>query len=179
MSFLHRIVNIILGSLMLALGVVLAMFPKLGIYVVALVLLLGLFAYGFKLLFYYFTMARYMVSGKSSLVQGIIILDVGLFTASLITTGRTVTVIYLLAVFLFYGVIDILRAVEKKHVGAQWRLKLASGIVKVLLALGLTAAGLIFRSESIPVYGYCVVLAYSAAERLVSAFRKQSIVYIQ
>lgn len=179
MSYFQRIKNIIIGAVMLALAVLLALQPEAGIYVVAVVLLLSLFFYGFKLLYYYFTMARFMVSGKSCLVYGIILLDVGLFTASLISTGRSVTVIYLLGVFLFYGVIDILRAVEKKHVGASWKLRFFGGIIKALLAIGFAVAGLVFRSTPIPLYGFCVVLAYSAVERLVSAFRKTAIVYIQ
>jgi len=180
MSYFQRIKNVIIGAIMLLLAVLLALTPEWGIYVVAGVLLISLFVYGFRLLFYYFTMARYMVSGKSSLYQAIILLDIAMFTGSLISTGRVVTMLYLLAVFVFSGFIDILRALEKNRVGTQMGLfKLLGGIAKVLLAVGLAIAGFAFRSAAIPVYGYCLILAYSAAERIITAFRKTAIVYIQ
>ncbi len=180
MTHFQRIKNIIIGGVMLLLAVLLALQPETGLIVTAFALLISLFVYGFRLLFYYFTMARYMVSGKSSLYQAVIVLDVALFTVSLISTGRFVTVVFLLAVFVFSGFVDIMRAIEAKRVGAQmWRFKLVSGIIKALLAAGLAVAGFVFRSSVIPVYGFCFVLAYSAVERIVTAFRKQAIVYIQ
>lgn len=180
MSYFQRIKNIISGGVMLLLAAILALLPEWGILIVALVLQVSLFVYGFRLLFYYFTMARHMVSGKKSLYRAIILLDIALFTGSLITTGRVVTVMYLLAVLIFSGFISILRAVEAKHVGTPlWRFKLIGGMIKVLLAVGLGVAGFAFRSTLIPVYGYCVFLAYTAAERIITAFRQTEIVYIQ
>ena len=180
MCYFQRIKNIVIGIVMLLLALLLALTPEWGLILIALALVVSLLVYGVRMLWYYITMGRYMVSGKTSLFQGIVLLDVGLFTASLISTGRLVTLSYLLVVFVFAGFVDILRSFEAKRVGTPlWRLKLIGGIVKVLVAIALGVAGFAFRSVAIPVYGFCALLAYSAAVRIYTALQKTAIVYIQ
>ena len=45
---------------------VLFLTPKEGYYVIALILGISLFVYGFRLLWFYFVMSRYMVGGKAT-----------------------------------------------------------------------------------------------------------------
>ena len=64
----------------------------------------------------------------------------------------------------------------RRYEAQHWRLKLINGIVNILLALSC----LIFiRSMRVAVYVYCIGLCYSACMRIISAFRKNAIVYIQ
>ena len=76
--------------------------------------------------------------------------------------------------------VDILRGLDaKKNGAASWRFKLISGVLNVLFALALVIIGWFIGDTGILVYGYCISLAYSAVMRIINAFRKTEIVYIQ
>lgn len=180
MSSFQRIGNIIMGAVMLLFAVILLLSPEDGSMIVAVIISISLFVYGFKMLWYYLRMARHSVGGKAILYQAIIILDFGLVSTSMLTMGDFMVGIYLLGVFAFAGAIDILRSFEAKKVGVtSWKIKFYGGIVKVLAALALLLIGVIFKRSDILVYGYVVVLVYAAAMRFVNAFKKTAIVYIQ
>lgn len=138
-----------------------------------------MFVYGIRLLIYYFSMARHMVGGKSTLYQAIIVLDLGLFTGSMISMSDYIVTIYLLSIFAFSGVIDILRSLEAKKNGASWRMKFITGCISVIMALALVVTGLVLRNTTYLVYGYCFTLVYSGIMRIVASFRKTAMVYIQ
>lgn len=138
-----------------------------------------MFVYGIRLLIYYFSMARHMVGGKSTLYQAIIVLDLGLFTGSMISMSDYIVTIYLLSIFAFSGVIDILRSLEAKKNGASWRMKFITGCISVIMALALVVTGLVQRNTTYLVYGYCFTLVYSGIMRIVASFRKTAMVYIQ
>ena len=87
---------------------------------------------------------------------------------------------YLLGVFAFTGFVDILRAFEAKKIGApNWKWKLLTGLVIVALTVLLVIFGAIRGETEVLVYGYCISLVISGAMRIVSAFRKTAMVYIQ
>ncbi len=177
MSHWQRIKSVI-GSVLLLLMIPILLFmpQEQGISLVAFVLSLLLIAYG---VWFYFRMARHMVGGKMMLCQGILLLDIGLFSVSVITTSKVVVLGYLLAVFAFSGGIDILRALEAKRYGApSWKLKLISGCVTIAAAAAIGIAGFCFGSPELAVYGYCVSLLYLAVVRLIAAFRKTAVIYI-
>lgn len=138
-----------------------------------------MFVYGIRLLIYYFSMARHMVGGKRTLYQAIIVLDLGLFTGSMISMSDYIVTIYLLSIFAFSGVIDILRSLEAKKNGASWRMKFITGCISVIMALALVVTGLVQRNTTYLVYGYCFTLVYSGIMRIVASFRKTAMVYIQ
>ena len=145
----------------------------------ALILSLSLVVYGIRLTWYYFRMARHMVGGKMLLCQGILVLDIGLFSSSVITQSRVYVLGYLLVIYAFSGGIDILRALEAKRYGAPaWKWKLISGCITIAAAVTIGVAGFCFGSVDFVVYGYCASLFYTAVTRLVTAFRKTAIVYI-
>ncbi len=121
-----------------------------------------------------------MVGGKTFLYQSIIVLDFALFTFSLIRISTVWIMIYLMGIFAFSGAIDILRALEAKKNGApSWKLKFISGCISVAATIALFIIGIIFREQTILVYGYCINLGYAAVMRFVNAFRRTAIVYIQ
>ena len=118
-----------------------------------------------------------MVGGKSMLFYGIIMLDLGIFAVSISERSRALIIIYLIVGHMFSGALDVVRAVRNKKEGySSWRMDLMQGIVNLLLA----AVCIIFsRSIGILVFIYFSGVIYSALLRIISAFRKTAVVYIQ
>lgn len=180
MSKFQRAGSILAGIGLILLIIILLAASEEGFMIVAAIMTLSLFFYGFRMLWYYVKMARHMVGGKSFLYMGIIVLDVTLFSASLISMSTVWVIVYLLAVYAFSGAIDILRAVEAKKNGAPaWNIKLISGSIRVAATIALFILGVIFRDKTVMVFGYCVNLGYAAVMRFINAFRRTAIVYIQ
>lgn len=179
MSRFQRIRNIILGLIMIGFAILIISIPEEGFLSVVVVIGLLLFLYGFRLLWYYFTMARHMVGGKSSLYQAVIIIDLALFTGSIASMNSFIIMFYLLGVFAFTGVIDILRAFETKRFGGAWKGKFFTGCVLVLFAVLMLILGVIQGDKTILVYGFALSVIYAGLMRIITAFRKTAIVYIQ
>ena len=176
MTKLKRVTNIVTGLLMILFGILLIVSPDDAYVLVISVLSLTFAFIGLRDLVYYFTMARFMVNGRLILYKGAIFLDFGLVSASLIDMPRIYLILYLVAMHAFSGVVEILRAKEAKGYGASWRLKFSHGIVNILLAL----CCLVFiRMTNMAIYIYAMGLLYSAAIRIITAFRKTTLVYIQ
>lgn len=179
MSHFQRIKNILIAVSLFLFAAALIIVPEEGYDLVAAIIGILLLIYGFRLLWYYFTMARHMVGGKSSLYHAIIVLDLGLFTGSLASMSSFVIVFYLFGIFAFAGFVDILRAFEVKRVGGAWRGRLITGCIGVLFAILMLVLGVILGDKTILVYGFCISLFYAGAVRIFNAFRKTAIVYIQ
>lgn len=177
MSKLQRATNIATGILMIICAVLMALHPKAGYVIVILFMCITLTLAGIRMIIYYFTMARHMVGGMSILYRGIILYDFGLLSGTLIGASQVYILLYLVGVHLFSGAVDIMRTLEARHYeGASWRLRLSHGIMNILIAV----ACLVFiRSTDVAVYIYCFGLIYSAIMRIVTAFRRTAIVYIQ
>lgn len=180
MSYFQRIKSFIRGIFTLILALILFLIPEFGCYIIAGILTLTLLIYGFRQIWFYFSMARHMVGGKSTLYRGIIALDIALFISSSVAISDYIVLFYLLFFYGFTGFIDVLRAFEAKTTGASLlNLKLITGFLSVLFAIVLFVIGIFSGSKDILVYGYCLMLVYSAILRIVAAFRKTAIVYIQ
>ena len=173
----QRIKNVLIGVFIIIGGIILMAFPDNGLIIVASILCLSLFIYGIRSLVYYFSMARHMVGGRIILYLGIIILDLGMFALMLTNIPRFYIVLYLLVIYAFSGVIDVLRSLEaKKYQAPSWKFFLASGLVNIVVAV--LCIVFIKRGDMI-VYFYGAGLIYSAVVRIISALRKTAIVYIQ
>lgn len=177
MSSGQRIKNVLLGVLIILGSVILIAFPEEGLIITAAILSLSLFIYGIKNLIYYITMARHMVGGRIMLYLAVIVLDLGMFTLMMTNIPKIYIALYLVVVYAFAGAIDILRALEaKKYQASMWKLSLISGIINVVVAI---LCIVFMGSTNMIVYLYCAGLIYSAIVRIVTAFRKTAIVYIQ
>ncbi len=175
-----KVWNIITGLVMIAAGCWLFYDPVDGLRVVAVVLSISCTFRGFQILLYYLTMARHMVSGKVLLYRGMIYLDVGVLTASMLDNARIYIILYLAVLHGFAGVVDILRSRERKKLGnTGWKWALLSGLTNVLIAVAVLAEGMNPESGPVVVYLYAAGLIYSACIRIAGAFRKTEIVYIQ
>ena len=177
MSGGQRINNVLIGILIILGAVILIAFPEEGIIITASILSLSLFVYGIKTLIYYITMTRHMVAGRIMLYLAVVVLDLGMFTMMLTNIPKMYIALYLVVVYAFSGAIDILRALEaKKYQAPSWRFSLISGIINVVIAI---LCIVFIGSTNMIVYLYSAGLIYSAIVRIITAFRKTAIVYIQ
>lgn len=180
MTNVQRFKKVLTGLLMLACCFVLVKEPELGFYVVALILSVSLLIYAVRCLLFYFTMARHMVGGKSLLFRGIIVLDLAVFTGSMVDDPKLYIIIYLLGIHAFAGLMGVLRALEARRYRAPaWRRSMAGGVVNLAIAVMAVIAGIFMPSPNDLVYLYAACLFYSACLQIVSAFQKTAIVYIQ
>ena len=176
MNTFKKIVSIVWSLIVIFLVVLIIDTPLFGYLVILLVFSIGLIVAGIKDMVFYCTMAKHMVGGKSILYRSIILLNFGIFTLTMLNIPHLYIMIYFLAVLLFSGFISIMRSMEMKKNESPWKLKLTEGIMYVLIAI----VGIIFiNSLEVTVYIYCAALVYSAIMRIISAFRKHAMVYIQ
>ena len=84
MTKVQRVEKVLAGLFMLLCCFVLIKDPEDGFYLVALILSVSLFLYAVRCILFYFAMSRHMVGGKSMLFQGIIVLDLAVFTVSMV-----------------------------------------------------------------------------------------------
>ena len=165
MNNLQRVGAVVTGILMLITGAILFWFPEEGTYIVAIILAAALFLMGAQLLIYYFTMARRMVGGKSVLLLGIFLLDFCAFTVTILDEPGVMIMMYLVG----------WAREARTHRGA-WKLKALTGVVKICIAAACT-----IHWSNMPVLTmiYSIGLCYAAIARIISAFRKTEVVYIQ
>lgn len=178
MTKLQRIRNVLIGLLMIACSLLLAVDRTAdALKFIVFLLTAGLLLYGIRLLVYYFSMARHMVGGRSMLYRAVIILDFAVFSGTLSDIPPIYLILYLAGIELFAGAIDILRAMEARRFEApSWKLSFAFGVINILMA----AACIVFiRTPQIAVWVYAAGLFISAVGRISQALRKQAIVYIQ
>ena len=177
MSFFQRIRGVLIGLVMLVVAVLFILFPSDEMYMaIVLLIALGLAVAGIKDIIFYFMMARYMIGGKMVLIQGAIIFDFALITASLANIPKIYILLYLVGIHAFAGVVEILRAMESKRlVDGPWKMKFIHGLIN----LGLAAACLIFiKNSNTAVMIYSLGLIYSAVVRIFGAFRRTSFILI-
>ncbi|MBQ6456142.1 MAG: DUF308 domain-containing protein [Mogibacterium sp.] len=181
MTKLGRVTRVFTGIIIMLFAVILfIMPPEDGIRAIAGIMSLMFTIRGIQTLFYYVSMARSMVGGKFMLYRGIIYLDIGIFTTSMTNTQPIYVILYLAAVHTFSGVINLLRIKESRSVGSKgWRMHALLGITNFILAWILIAGGFITHSLNTILYIYAGGLVYTAVMRIISAFRRTAIVYIQ
>ena len=176
MSAGQRVKNILIGLMMLLVSLILFLDPEFGFYLVVLIITFSLIIFGLRSLFFYFTMARHMVGGRSMLYIGIIMLDLGVFFTTLADVPKIYVVLYLLFIHAFDGVVELMRSLEARRYGSSWKLNMSSALVNIIMAV---LCVVFLRSAEMLVFIYGVGLIYSAVVRIVSAFRKTAVVYIQ
>ena len=177
MTRMQKIRSIFVAIVTILASIYMIVEPDDGLITMALILSIALVTMGLKYLIYYFTMARHMVGGKGILFYGLIVFDFGLFTLSLSNIPKLYLVLYLVVINGFSAAVTILRGLNaKKMHSASWRLSISHGILNLALAFFCI---IFVRSTSVVVYVYCFGLIYSSIIRIISAFRKTAVVYIQ
>ena len=93
-----RVLEVLTGLVMFVAGA--AFFfsgTESSVMVMLILIQLGMTIRGFRTLFYYFSMARYMVGGKNVLYRSFILLDLGVLAGSLVvlTTALSIVTMFL------------------------------------------------------------------------------------
>ncbi len=176
MGRIARFGHALLGLLMLLCSFLLFIDPQGGVNLVAGILSLMMLSYGIQKLIYYFTMARHMVGGYSLLFVGIIAIDLGAFSLTLLDQPHIPIVVYLVSYFGIMGVAGILRAVEGRRFGLKWGASLAHGIVSLLLVL---ACIIFIGNTDLVMTVFSIGLGYSAIRHIGTSLRKTDVIFIQ
>ena len=172
-----RVKNVIVGLIMILTGILIGAFGEKAYWVIITVLGASLVVYGIRLIVFFAKMARHMVGGRSILYRAVITLDIGLFTLSLTDVPSIILVMYLAGVHGFSGIIDILRAAESRKLQApRWKLEMCSGAVNVIIAL---LCIVFIEKIAVAVMIYGAGLIYSGVIRIIQAFRRTAVIYIQ
>ena len=177
MSVGRRIGKILTGILLIAGAIFMLVFPEFGYLVLAVALAVTLLVSGISSLVYFFTMARHMVGGRSTLYSALIRIDFAVLTLTLTNIPKIFIMLYLVAVFGVTGLLHVLGGMEaKKKAASNWYWRFISGVINLLIAL----LCLIFIQNYF-VLGivYSVGLIFTGLGRIVSAFYRSKIVYIQ
>ncbi len=178
MSNLQKINTFIIGAVQIALAALVISEPQdYSLDVVVSFLGFALSILGIKHLYHYFTMARFMVDGKIILILGVILLDFGILSASLIDVPTIYIIMYLVSIHAFSALVLILRTVESIRYGAKsWKFKLSHGIIEILIVV---ACFVFIKSPLKVALIYGIGLAYSGLMNIITAFRKSTLIYIQ
>ena len=170
-----RFLHILIALSLVLLVILLVSLGEQGPMFVALVFGLSTLIFGIRSLVAYFMKYRYMVGGRSQLYIGIIGMDLGLLITGAARGSTFLILLYLLGIRAVTGGIDIARALESKKHEAPWVVKLVSGII----SLATVVIGLIFFTNPETVVDiYAIGLIVSAAEHLITAFRRSKVVTI-
>ena len=176
MTKLQRTKEIITGIITVLTAFVLILEPSDGYIVVIGILSLVYTVRGINMIVYYFTMARFMVGGRTSLYVGIIMFDFGILTGTLTDVPHFYILLYLAVIHGFSGIIEMMRASESKKYGGAWRLKTGHGILDIMMAV----MCIVFLNRlCFAVIIYAIGLIYSSVLRIISACRRTKFVYIQ
>ena len=178
MTMLQRITSALWGTLIIVIAIIIIITPGDDTYYFILTFLaIGMLAIGIGKLYYYFSMARYMVGGKVSLYEGVILIDAAVFSISLSDVPKIYLLLYLAIVHAFSGLVEILRSRESISYKAKgWFRKLIHGLVNIALALGCI---IFIKRANTASFIYAVGLLYSGIIKIITAFRKSTLVYIQ
>lgn len=180
MTRTSRVLDVIYGLLMLLTGYILIMIKvKYGIVLMLFLMQFGMTIRGLQKLFYYLTMARFMVGGRTVLYRSIILLDLGVLGVSLVGHEVVYAAVYLALIHSFEGIVSILRANEARINGAHWRLKMVYGMTGILIAGAVVIGYAVLNEPGITTFIYGCGLMYAAVLRIASAFRRTKVVYIQ
>lgn len=177
MTWSKRVRNILVGIIYIIAALCFIPFPEDSTVIIIALISFSLVIYGLKNIIYYFTMAMHMVGGNAILYRGIISMNIGLFATLMANIPAQYGMLYLICFKFFYGAVDILRSFESKRLGSHsWRIKLGMGLFNIALSI---ICLIFFKSEQVFVIIYSFTLILSALSRIMQAFRKTAIVYIQ
>ena len=180
MTRFGRILNTIAALITIAFSVLLFYMDAIhGLKLILLVIQTTMSLRGFQAIAYYISMGRHMVGGQNVLYRGMIFLDLGILAGTIFEHPAIYTLVYISLLHVFTGAVSGLRANESRKIGAPWRLKMAYGITNVLLAIAVVISGIVSSQIRVAVWIYSIGIIYSSILRLITAFRKTEIVYIQ
>lgn len=175
MTIWQKLKNVLSAVLMILIGIVMLLFGEKAYMVIISVFSLTLEIMGLRMLVFYFSMARYMVGGRNILFRGILFLDFGIFTGSLVWVPKGYILMYLAGTLAFSGVVNLIGANEARIIQCSWKFKTFQGIVKILFAISC----LIFMRSEVRVVDICAIgFIFSAITSVANTFRHQQVITI-
>ncbi len=180
MTRFGRILNVIAAIITIAFAVLLFYLDAIhGIKLILIVIQTTMSLRGLQAIAYYLSMGRHMVGGQNVLYRGMIFLDLGILAGTIFEHPAIYTLFYISLLHVFTGAVSVLRANESRKIGAPWKLKMAYGIANILLAAAVVISGITADRLRVVVWIYSIGIIYSSILRIITAFRKTGIVYIQ
>lgn len=180
MSSFKRITNILVALVMIAAAIGLTLYTEVAMPFMLAFIGIGFTIKGLSTLLYYYSTARFMVGGKTVLYRGIILLEFGLFTSSLADHPGPFVIMYLAAVNLYSGVVQLLRVIETFRLKSRrWIFILLHSLFYFAMGFGVIYAGLVQGRTDIAAYAYSLGITASALNRIRMSFARTDIVYIQ
>ena len=176
MTRFQRAKEIIYALLIMIAAVAMIADPGEGYRIIIGIIGLYFTVLGIIRLYYYFTMARFMVGGRRSLYTGIIMFDFGLLAGTLTNVPHYYILLYLIGLHAFGGAVDILRSIESYRYKASWKLKMTHGLIDIMVAI---VCVIFLKNINVAVFVYAMGLLYSAVLRIIGACRKTKFIYIQ
>ena len=177
MSKLERILNLGLAAFMVYLSILVFSSPLFGYMLILCVIQVALLLRGIGNLVYYFRMTRYMVGGKLLFYKGVLLIDMGIFSSMLLMVPTYYILLYMLAGILIAGAVTLLHAFESRQYGSrQWKSRMVIGLIHVA-ACGI---GLVYiRNLSLLMWIYGLDILVMALERVLTAFKRTAVIYVQ
>ena len=177
MSIGGRIGKILVGIIMIIAAIFMMLYPDIGYYLINGILGISLLVSAISSLVYYFRLARHMVGGRSTLFNGLIQLDLAVFTLTLTDLPKIFLMIYLVSVFGVTGVLRLARGLEARSRKAPaWYWSFLSGLFYVLIAFLCT---IFISNNAIMVTIFSVGMLFMGVGNIVSSFYRSKIVYVQ
>ncbi|SCW31167.1 hypothetical protein SAMN02910456_00469 [Ruminococcaceae bacterium YRB3002] len=176
----RRIWNVFVGLILFLFAQILILVPMEGLILTIYILTIGLCIRGFAMLGFYFQMARSMVGGKIVLYRSIFYLDLGLFIGEVAADLGVYVILCTATINMVAGIFAILKARESMKMGSpQWKASISYGVAMILIVLVMILSMVIQHEPTAAVYAYAVGLIISACQRIIRAFKKTAMVYIQ
>ena len=177
MSTGRRIGKCLTGIMMVILAIFMITMPDTGYLIITLIFGISLLVSAIGALIYYFSLARHMVGGRSTLVSALIQLDLAIFTLTLTDIPRIFLMIYLISVFGIAGILSVSRGLEARSRKApSWYLSFISGIINLLITL---LCMIFIQNDVVMVIIYSIGMIIAGLRRIISAFYRSTIVYVQ
>ena len=177
MSKFSRVLSVLKSLLMIFIGAIILLVPDESDYIIVCIILgVVVTIEGFKKLFFYFSSAKNMVGGRRILINSIVNIDLGLISFLVLLEDPILAILYMVAVFILLGAIDILRSFEIKKNGSKtWIIKLIKGILTIAVG-GVCIAFAKYTETMLIVFGCAWIVL--AVEGLITAFSKSAVTYI-
>ena len=180
MTRFDRILSVLAALITIPLVVLLFRLDAIhGLKLILIVIQTTMTLRGLQVIAYYLSMGRHMVGGQNVLYRGMVFLDLGILAVTIFEHPAVYTLIYISLLHVFTGTVSALRANESRKIGAPWKLKMTYGITNILLAAAVVICGIAFNRLRVAVWVYSIGIIYSSIMRIITAFRKTEIVYIQ
>ncbi len=177
MGKIKRVWNVISGIVVILFAMFAILIPEIAFIFIGFIAAALLLIRGVRYIIYYLTMAQHMVGGKIIMFYGVFLFDLGFFAMTIFSEAKAVILIYLTAGHAISGGIDMIRSIRNRKDGySSWRTDMIQGIGNILIAV---ICVIFVNSIDILVYVYSLGLIYLAIIRIVRAFRRSAIVYIQ